>query len=195
MLGPDPPMDTEQILDTALSLAQRRGWDALHLHEVAEALGIGLAELHRHVRLKDDLAESLFDRAERALVHAGDAPEAATLSERERLQRTLHAWFDTLDPHRAAAAAMQRYRLQPEHLHLQAAGLLRISRTVQCWREAARLGTAGWRREAEEAVLSAIFVGAMSRWLFDGTPGAARTRAWIAARLEAAERAARLLPR
>lgn len=186
---------TEQILDTALSLAQQRGWDALHLHEVAAALGIGLAELHAHVRLKDDLAEALFDRAERALVRAGDAPEAAALSERERLQHTLYAWFDTLEPHRAAAAAMLRYRLQPEHLHLQAASVLRISRSVQCWREAARLGSAGWRREAEEAVLSAIFVGAMLRWLFDATPGAARTRGWIDARLASAERAARLLPR
>lgn len=185
----------EQILDTALTLAQRRGWDALHLHDVAAQLGIGLAELHRHYRLKDDLSEALFDRAERALVRAGDTPGWAALSERERLQQAVLAWFDALAPHREAAAAMLRYKLHPEHLHLQAAGLLRISRTVQCWREAARLPSAGWRREVEEAVLSGIFIGAMGCWLLDGTPDIRRTRAWIDAGLSGAERAAlRLVP-
>ena len=35
-------------------------------------LGIGLAEIHRHYRQKDDLAEAWFDRADLALIRAGE---------------------------------------------------------------------------------------------------------------------------
>jgi AcrR family transcriptional regulator len=188
-------MNAEQILDAALPLAAERGWETLHLHEVAQALGVGLAELQRHVPHKDALAEVLFDRAERALVAAGDAPGYAELPARERLARALWAWFDTLAPHRRTAAAMLRYKLQPDHLHLQAQGLLRISRNVQWWREAARLPATGPRRELEEIALSALFVATVWRWLRDETPAQARTHAWLERQLARAEWLALRLPR
>jgi AcrR family transcriptional regulator len=187
-------MDAGQILDTALQLAAERGWDALHLHDVAQALGIGLTDLQRHVPHKDALAEVLFDRAERALVAAGDTPGWAELPTRERLARALWAWFDTLAPHRRTAAAMLRYKLQPDHLHLQAQGLLRISRTVQWWREAARLPSTGPRRELEEVSLSALFVATVWRWLRDDTPAQTHTRAWLDRQLVRAEWLALRLP-
>jgi AcrR family transcriptional regulator len=180
-------MDAGQILDTALQLAAERGWDALHLHDVAQALGIGLTDLQRHVPHKDALAEVLFDRAERALVAAGDTPAWADLPARERLARALWAWFDTLAPHRRTAAAMLRYKLQPDHLHLQAAGLMRISRTVQWIRETAQLPAVGARREIEEVVLTGIFLGAVGTWFLDQSPGARHTRAWLERRLAWAE--------
>ena len=68
---------------------------------------------------------------------------------------------------------MLGYKLQPEHLHLQLGGLLRISRTVQWWREVALLPSTGWRRELEEAGLSAIFVSSFALWLRDDALGTA----------------------
>jgi AcrR family transcriptional regulator len=187
-------VDTERILDAALQLAAERGWDALQLHEVAQALGIGLAELQRHMRHKDDLAEAWFDRAERALVAAGDAPGYAELPVRDRLLQALFAAFDALAPQRRATAAMLRYKLQPDHLHLQAQGLLRISRSVQWWRETARLPTTGLRRELEEVALSALFVTTVARWLRDDSPAQAHTRAWLERQLARAEWLALRLP-
>lgn len=180
-------MDAEHILDAALQLAAERGWDTLHLHDVAQALGVGLAEVQRHVRHKDALADAWFDRAERALVAAGDAPGWAELPARERLHRALFAALDTLAQHRRATAAMLRYKLQPDHLHLQAQGLLRISRSVQWWREAARLPSTGLRRELEEVALSALFVATLRRWLRDDTTAQAQTRAWLERQLARAE--------
>ncbi len=72
-----------------------------------------------------------------------------------------------------------RYKLQPEHLHLQAQGLLHISRTVQWIREAACLPAASLRREAEEVVLTGIFLSTFSVWLHDASPEAGRTQAWL----------------
>lgn len=85
---------------------------------------------------------------------------------------------------------MLRYKLQPEHLHLQALGVMRVSRTVQWIREVAMLPAVGWRREVEEAVLTAIYLTTFARWLVDDSPASARTHAVLDRLLAAAERAA-----
>lgn len=182
----------EHILETALEIGEQRGWDAVHLHDVAQQLGIALAEIHRHYRQKDDLAEAWFDRADLALIRAGECADWDSLSFQERLSRTILAWFDALAPHRELSAEMLRYKLQPDHLHLQVGGLMRISRTVQWIRETARLPTIGWRRELQEVVLTGIFLSSVGCWLHDRSPDARRTRAWVNGRLAAAERVALL---
>ncbi|WP_409664067.1 helix-turn-helix domain-containing protein [Caldimonas sp.] len=72
----DDPLqpDAEQILDAALVLGERLGWEALHLHDLAQALGVGLPAIYRHYDDKDALAEAWFDRADCALLAAGEAP-------------------------------------------------------------------------------------------------------------------------
>jgi AcrR family transcriptional regulator len=180
----------ERILDTALRLGEQRGWDAVHLHDVAQCAGLSLAQLRRHFRQKDDLAEAWFDRADSALLRAGDGAQWQSLAARERLLHTILAWFDALAPHRALSVEMLRYKLQPDHLHLHVHGLLRISRTVQWIRETARLPAVGWRREFEEAALTGLFLGTVGCWQLDRSPDARRTRAWLDQRLKAAERAA-----
>ena len=194
-----PPHDpgaapAERLLDAALALADRGGWDAVRLHDAARAAGLTPAEAHRLVRGKDGLAELWFDRADRALLRAGDDAHRAGVPERERLLRSMLAWFGALGSHRPATLAMLRYRLRPDHLHLHLAGAARTSRTVQWWREAARLPSTGWRREAEEAALTAIFLGAMATWSLDPSPELRRTRGWLERRLGEAEHAARRLP-
>ncbi|RZL85604.1 MAG: TetR family transcriptional regulator [Variovorax sp.] len=180
----------EQILEAALMLGERQGWDAVHLHDVAQQLGIVLSEIHRHYRQKDDLAEAWFDRADLALIRAGECTQWGSLSLRERLSRTILAWFDALAPHRSLSVEMLRYKMQPEHVHLQVGGLMRISRTVQWIRETARLTTVGWQREVEEAVLTSIFLSSVGCWMLDRSPDARRTRAWLDRRLWAAEHVA-----
>lgn len=183
-----------RILEAALLLAERRGWDAVRLHDVAQSLGVGLAEIHRCYRTKDDLAEAWFDRADLALIHAGEAADWPSLPVRERLSRAILEWLQALATHRRATADMLRYKMQPDHLHLQAKGLMRVSRTVQWIRETARLPAVGLRRELEEVVLTGIFLGAVARWLRDDSPQASRTRAWLDQQLALAERAALRLP-
>jgi ubiquinone biosynthesis protein COQ9 len=188
----------ERILDTALELGESRGWDRLHLHDIARALGITLTDIHRHYQQKDDLAEAWFDRADRALVGIAATPGWESLSPRERLFRAIMAWLDALAPHRELSAAMLHYKLQPEHLHLQALGATRVSRTVQWIREAACLPSTGLRRELEEAALTTLYLLTFARWLRDDSPGADRTRDLLDRLLAGAERAAsgldRILP-
>ena len=188
------PDRAEHILEIALMLGEREGWDAVHLHDVAQEMGIALTDIHAYYQHKDDLAEAWFDRAELALIRAGEAAGWGCLSTRERLLRTMLAWFDALAIHRGLSIQMLRYKLQPDHLHLQAAALLRISRTVQWIRETARMPTVGRRREIEEVMLTGIFLSATACWLLDRSPDARRTRSWLEHRLASAERMALRFP-
>lgn len=169
----------ETLLDAALQLGAEQGWDALTLHALARHQGLPLAQIQRHFDGKDALAEALFDRAEQALLAAAERPAWRELCETERLQQALAAWFEPLAPHRPLVRAMLGYKLQPEHVHLQVGGVLRVSRTVQWWREAAALEAGGWRRELSEAALTAIYLGMVWRWLRDESPQQQRSFAWL----------------
>lgn len=180
-----------RIVSAALGLAERAGsWDAVHVHAVAREAGVTLDELSRHFGDKDRIAEGFFDWADAALLAAPQQAGWAALDVRERLFRSIMAWLDALAPHRKLAAAMLRYKLHPEHIHLQVRGVMRISRTVQWIRETALLRSVGWRRELEEAVLTSIYLATFARWLSDRSPGAQSTRALLKRLLEAASRGA-----
>jgi len=54
-------------------------------------------------------------------------------------------------------------------LFLQVPGLMRISRTVQWFREAACLDATGIQRILEESTLTAIYLMTFTRWLLADT--------------------------
>jgi ubiquinone biosynthesis protein COQ9 len=190
-LTPDEPLETvrRKIVHTAIALAERAGsWDAVHVHVVAREAGISLEELQRHFQDKDAIAEGWFDTADASLLSAANQAGWRELEARERLYRVMMAWLDALAPHRRLALAMLRYKFHPEHLHLQARGIMRISRTVQWIREVAMLPAVGWRREGEEATLTSIYLAAFACWLTDNSAGTQRTRRFLKSLLATAER-------
>lgn len=178
----------DRILDTAMELARKSSWERLYLHQVAESLGISLVDLHRHFVVKDDLVEAWYDRADRAMLHAADAAGFSSLSVRERLHRLVMTWLDFLAMQRTVSRDMLLYKLEPAHIHLQLQGLLRVSRTVQWLREAARLDSSHLRRIAEEIGLTAIFLSTFTHWMFDSSENQAQTRDFLDQRLAQAER-------
>lgn len=183
----------EAIVDAALELAAEHGWEALRLHQVAEACGVGLDAIHDHFGEKDELIDAWLDRADTAVLHLADSGELAGLAARERLERLIMAWLDTLAPYRRVTRGMVAHKLEPGHLHVQLAALLRTSRTVQWIREGARLDAPLPRRALEETALTALFLRTFACWLWDDSPDAAATRArlhrelrwleWVAARV------------
>lgn len=172
----DAHVDKRRILDAALALAEQFGWDAVLLHAVAREAGCSLRELLQLYPDKNALADAWFDLADQGLLRAGERQDWTGLPIERRLQDAIFAWLEALSPHRTVTAQMLRYKLQPEHLHLQARGAVRVSRTVQTIREVALLPHTGWRREASEAALSAIYLATFGCWLADDTVGSKRTR-------------------
>ncbi len=155
----------DRILDKALELAAAASWESLRLYQVADALGVGLDAIHAHYRQKDDLVEALFDRADRAMLAAARPEGFAGWPRRARFDHVLGQWLEALAPYRALLPGMLAYKLEPGHLHLHVQGLLRISRTVQWLREAARDDAAGLPRIAAEVADTARYLGRFGAWL------------------------------
>jgi AcrR family transcriptional regulator len=177
------------IVDAALAAARRAGsWDAVRLQDAARDAGVTMAELFHEFQDRDAVAEAVFDRADEAMLAASHDPAWPQRGVCERLERLVMAWLDALAPDRILVRGMFAYKLQPEHLHLQARGAARISRTVQAMRELALLRATGLRREAEEAALTSIYLATVVSWLVDGSPGSRRTRARLARLLMLAHR-------
>ena len=182
------------ILDTALRLAGASSWEALRLHQVAAALGIGLDDIRVHFREKEDLVDAWFDRADKALLLQARASDVITLSTRGRLTRTLMAWLDALAPHRRVTRQMVLNKFEPGHLHYQLNGALRVSRTVQWWREAVERDAVLPWRALEETALTGIFLTVFGYWMQDDSPQSARTRALLERLLQQAAQAAAWVP-
>lgn len=181
----------DPIVDGALALAEERSWEAVRLHDVATRLGVPLDDVRRHFREKEEIVDAWFDRADCALLAAAESDEWRAAEPRAQLAHLLMAWFEALAPHRRVTRQMILGKLEPGHVHYQIAGLLRISRTVQWLREAAhRDATLPWRA-LEESALTAIYLTAFWRFLYDDSPGAAATRALLERLLDGAGRLAR----
>ncbi|WP_215398081.1 TetR/AcrR family transcriptional regulator [Rheinheimera oceanensis] len=166
----------QQILDTALQLAAKTGWEQLTLQQIAGALQISLADIYCHYRTKDDLVDAWFDRADAAML---SVPIGADLSATARLQQAMQCWLAALSPCHKVTGQMLLYKLEPGHIHLQLGGILRISRTVQWLREAAGLTASGVARVGQELALSSVFVAVFIYWLNDNSAAQQRSSALL----------------
>ncbi len=166
----------DHILDTALQRAEQVGWESVTLHDIALALGISLQQIRQFYPQKDDLVEAWFDRADDAMLSLRPDAEFAALTAHQRVYRVMTTWLATLAPHRRITRQMLAYKLEPGHFHLQAMGIMRISRTVQWFREAALLQSRDLRRIQQEIFLTAAYLSSFSCWLFDDSANSRRSK-------------------
>lgn len=169
----------QAILDTALRLGEESGWERLRLVDVALAMGVRLDDIRRHYPQKDDLVEAWFDRADRALLGTVPDPDLLTLPAPARIEAVIMAWLDALASHRRLTGQMLLYKLEFGHVHLQALGITRISRTVQWFREAAALQAADLERIVQELALTTLYLATFAHWLRDDSPDSTATRTFL----------------
>jgi ubiquinone biosynthesis protein COQ9 len=177
----------QTILDKALELAELRSWESVRLYDIATALGITLDQVRQHYRQKDDLAEAWFDRADSAMLTDAARPDYLQLSGRERIHRSIMAWLNALSSHRRITRDMLMYKLEFGHIHLQALGIMRISRTVQWILESAHSKTSYVSRVLEEVGVTSIYLATFAYWLQDESVGSAKTSQFLDRMLRRAE--------
>ena len=165
-----------EILDTALQLADAKSWETVHLFDIAANLDMTLDQIRIYYPQKDDLVEAWFDRADKVVLSIDPGEDFLKRSDGERLHTVIMTWFDALLPYHKVTREMLYYKLEFGHIHLQVLGVLRISRTVQWFREAARINTTHLRRVVEEIGTTSIYLITFSRWLFDESQGSKSTR-------------------
>lgn len=181
-------MTKDNILKVSLSLAKLKSWDALRLQDVAAELDITLAELQYFVREKDEIAELLFDRADRMML---EGEVDTTNSVCQKLAAVICLWLSALESNKTTVCSMLMYKLEPGHFHFQARAITRISRTVQWFMEAAGVTTTGIRRSAEEVILTTIFLKTFFDWMKEKTNDKDKTKKRLLSMLTAAEQAAK----
>jgi AcrR family transcriptional regulator len=177
----------QAIMAVALEQAARTGWESLRLFDVAAALDLSLADIYRHYRDADAIAEAWLARADRAML----APQGAGfggLAPAQRIERVILRWLDALAPHRAVTRQILVGKLYPGHPHFVAGLLVRLSRTVQWVREAALLRGGPPQRQLEEIALTWLFVATVAVWTLDASEGQQATRRFLAGRLRDSER-------
>jgi AcrR family transcriptional regulator len=186
---------TEQILDTALQLAEEQSWAALRLHDIAERLDINLDLIRSHYSQKDDIAEAWFDRADQAMLAAANTANFLEQPLKERLQHLIMAWLDALAPHRSITREILQYKMLLLHVHLQLHGLTRISRTMQWLCEAAVLESLdrSTQRELEETGITGIYLVTFRHWLSDDSDDSEKTRLLLNRLLNRAENLGRFV--
>ena len=183
------PLSQDDVLDAALALGDVCGWEKLTLHAIAQQLETSLADIKQHFAQKDDLVDAWLDRADAlALAQFPLTMAQGHISTTVRLKMVIQAWLDALSAHHKLTGEMLLYKLEPGHIHLQAAGVLRISRTVQWFREAAGLKATHLQRIGQEIALSSLFVGIFVYWLNDRSANQAKTRKRLAGALHQGHR-------
>ncbi|RDH85958.1 MAG: TetR family transcriptional regulator [endosymbiont of Galathealinum brachiosum] len=174
----------DMILDTALLLADNCGWESLRLHDVAERIDIPLSRLHMFYRQKDDLVEAWYDRADQSMLKTAEPADFLNLNKASRIHSLIMAWLDELAKHKTVSRDMLLYKLEPAHLHLQVLGVLRVSRTVQWFLEAAHSQTTHLSRIAEEIGLTSLYLLTFSYWVMDRSQNQRNTREFLRRRLQ-----------
>lgn len=184
----------DSIVDAALELAERDGWEAVRLHQVATACNAGLDDIRRHFAEKDEIIDAWLDRADAAMLGHFDNGGVDGLTPRERIRELILVWLEALAPFRRVTREMIDHKLEFGHIHVQFPAVLRISRTVQWIREGAMLDAPLPRRALEETAMTAVFVKTFVGWLRDDSTGFQRTRERLDRDLHALDAIARRVP-
>ncbi|HET7062447.1 MAG TPA: TetR/AcrR family transcriptional regulator [Nitrosospira sp.] len=183
----------DQIIDTAVELGERTSWEAVRLHDVATGLGITLDDLRAHFQKKDNIVDAWFERADRIMLKAAQACDFPYLAPRERLHRLIMTWLGAFYPYQKTTRQMVYGRLEPGHLQAQAAGLMRVGRTVEWMREAAMHKMPHIPRLLEDSGLAAIYLAAFFRWMTDNSPGSVNTSRFLEGCLLVADKFGRMI--
>ncbi|HMU65016.1 MAG TPA: TetR family transcriptional regulator, partial [Nitrosomonas sp.] len=76
----DPIEIRDAIIDTAVTLAAQKSWEAVRLYDVATALNLSLDQIRPYFREKEDLVDAWFDRADSAMLKQAEAAHFYELS-------------------------------------------------------------------------------------------------------------------
>jgi AcrR family transcriptional regulator len=180
----------QRVVDAALALATEVGWQQVRLTAIADRTRLPLAEIGRHFRDVDAIANAWFARARLVMLDL-PAEELAGRPTDERIALAFGAWLDSLAPHRRVAAEILRHKLYPSHPHHWVPMIFDLSRLVHDLLDVARVAGSGRLRQAQEIGLTAITLVTVAEWFPDDSPAQERSKRSLRQRLACAGRLAR----
>jgi hypothetical protein len=167
------------LLEAALGLVEREGWQAYGPLRLARETGAGLAEIVTQLGDRADVLAAMGRRADMAMIDV-EVDDLAEMSPKERVFELMMRRFESL---RAARPALRRLRREaaPE-VWLQGLGNLR--RAMKLVVEAADLAGHGPRRAVVGAALASAYLRTGRVWLDDDSEDLSRTLAELDTQLD-----------
>ena len=172
----------EKILEAALRLFRRRGFEKTTMRDVAKAAGLAVGAAYYYFPSKDALVLAYYDRTQEA--HSALAHEGMKRAHGagERLRVVLHTKFDTIERDRKLLSALFRSVGDPtSDVSIFAAKTRRVrDESIALFREA--LAPEKLPREIEDPIVLAFWslsMGLMLYFIHDDSPQHRKTRALI----------------
>ncbi len=181
----------DAALDAFLGLIGERGYDNVTLRDVAEAAGLGVAELYRQHADKAALVAAFLARVDREVLAGAPSRNDPEETARDRLFDAMMRRYDALRPHRAAWRAIRRAVARDPVLALRLAEPLR--RSLAATLEAASLSSDGLSGALRQNGLLAIHFAVSRIFDSDDSSDLSKTMAALDGRLKTAERWAQLI--
>jgi hypothetical protein len=167
------------LLEAALGLIEREGWQAYGPLRLARETGAGLAEIVTQLGDRAEIFAAMGRRADMAMIDVA-VEDLADMSPKERVFELMMRRFESLRPARPALRRLKR-EAAPE-VWLEGLGNLR--RAVKLIIEAADLAGRGPRRAAVGAALASAYLRTGRVWLDDDSEDLAATLAELDRQLD-----------
>ncbi len=169
---------SDRLIRAALDLAERKGWRALGMGEIAREAKVPLAAAYARHRTKPSLLIALTRQTDAKVLGAGEAEGSA----REKLFELLMRRFDALKPHRKALRTILRDSLADPAVLCGAPVFL----NSMAWMlEAAGISAADWRGPSRVLALAGTYALVFRTFLEDDGPDLSKTMAALDRRLKA----------
>lgn len=176
----------EAALDAFLGLVADKGFAAVALRDVAEASGLGLADLYRLYPDKVALVAAFLARVDTEVLAGTSNQRDPEETARDRLFDTMMRRYDALRPHKAALRAIRLAAQRDPMLALALGPALR--RSMAAMLEAAGVPSDGLAGALRQNGLLALHYAVSGVFDQDDTGDLSKTMAALDGRLKTAEK-------
>ena len=185
--APAPVSAKDRVIDAALALAGKMGWDMTTLGDIAADAGITLGELSEIFEDKTDILVAYGRRLDRQMLDAIGAPDPS-VPERERLFDVIMERFDLIGQNREGVVSiLKSFTGDPKQAVIS---LPHLGRSMTWTLEAAGIDTNGLKGAARIAGVTGIYLLVLRTWMNDDSADLSKTMAALDRQLDRAEKIA-----
>ena len=181
---------SEAALDAFIKLVAEKGFAEIALRDVAEAAGLGLADLYKAYPDKVALVAAFMAKIDSEVLAGTPTASDPEETARDRLFDAMMRRYDALRPYREALASIRHAGMRDPMLALAIGPALR--RSMAAMLEAASVSSEGLTGALRQNGLLAIHAAVSRVYDKDDTADLSKTMAALDSRLKTAERWAQL---
>ena len=173
----------DRIVDVALDLFRRQGFEQTTMREIAAKAGVSLGSAYYYFESKEDLVMAFYERAMEAMAPRIEAALKSATKFEKRLEAILAVKFSYFQPNRAFLGALFRHAADPENRLSPFSEATRQIRERDQMYFAQAIAVSRDVRVPEDLVaqmpmlLWLYQMGLILFWIYDRSPGQRRTRA------------------